>query len=160
MTAREIMVQPVLTVRSDACLADVAALMLDHRFGCVPVVDDAGRLCGVVTESDFSAKERGVPFSTLRLPQVFHQWLPPRGIERIYEAARTTLAGEVMSTDLVVATEQTPVDEVVRHMLYRDINHIPVLRDSVPVGIISRHDLLRMMVPDVKVDDRVGRPDV
>jgi CBS domain-containing protein len=116
-------------------------------------------LAQIVTESDFGAKERGVPFSTLRLPQLFNQWMPPREIERIYEAARTTTAGEIMSMDLVVASEETPVDEMVRHMIYRDINHVPVTRDGVPVGIISRHDLLQMMVPDVKLDDSAGRSD-
>ena len=153
------MVHPVLTVGRDTSLAEISRLMLDHGFGCVPVIDDEDRLCGIVTESDFGAKERGVPFSTLRLPQLFNQWMPPREIERIYEAARTTTAGEIMSINLVVASEETPVDEMVRHMIYRDINHVPVTRDGVPVGIISRDDLLRMIVPDVKLDDSAGRSD-
>lgn len=148
MKATEIMVQPVLTVGRGTSLAEIARLMLDHEFGCAPVVDEDGRLCGIVTESDFAAKERGVPFSTLRLPEVFNRWMPSREIERLYEAARTITAGEIMSTDLVVAAEDTPVDDVVRQMLDRDVNHVPVTRDGVPVGIISRHDLLRMMIHD------------
>ena len=120
--------------------------MLDHRFGCLPVVDDAGRLCGVVTESDFAAKKRGVPFSTLFLPQLFNDWMPPEGIERVYQAARTTRTDDIMSTDLATVSEDASVEEVIEQMLYRDINHVPVVRDGIPVGIVSRHDLLRMMV--------------
>ena len=141
MQAREIMVQPVVTVRRGTNLEEAARLLLDHRFGCLPVVDETGRLSGIVTESDFAAKERGVPFSTLLLPQVLNQWMPPRGVERIYEAARTTAVDEIMSTEPATAAEETPVEDVIRLMLRDDINHVPVIRDGTPVGIITRHDL-------------------
>ena len=146
MKAREIMVQPVVTVRRGTSLEEAARLLLDHRFGCLPVVDEAGRLSGIVTESDFAAKDGGVPFSTLLLPQVFNQWMPPQGVERIYEAARTTAVEEIMSAEPATAAEETPVEDVIRLMLRDDINHVPVIRDGTPVGMITRHDLLRMMV--------------
>lgn len=150
MKAREIMVQPVVTVRRETSLAEAARLLLDHRFGCLPVVDDAGRLCGIITEAEFAAKERGIPFSTLLLPQVFNEWMPPQGIERIYQAARTTAVGDIMSTEPVSVSEEASIEVVVKQMLYRDINHVPVIRDGIPVGIISRHDLLRIMIADTE----------
>lgn len=145
MKVREIMVQPVVAVRKSTSLAETARLMLDHRIGCVPVVDDAGGLCGIVTESDFAAKERGIPFSTLLLPQVFNQWMPPEGVERIYQAARTTTAGDIMNADPATVSEESTIDEVVRLMLEHDVNHLPVVLDGRPVGMVSRHDLLRLM---------------
>jgi CBS domain-containing protein len=39
-------------------------------------------------------------------------------------------------------------------MRYRDINHVPVIRDGIPVGIISRHDLLQMMVVEAERGQR------
>lgn len=146
MNADEIMVQPVVTVERSACLEDIAKVMLAHGFGSVPVVDDQGRLCGIVSESDFAARERGVPFSTLRLPQVFNQWMPPRQVERLYQAARTITAKEIMTTDVVTVSPETSIEDVIRRMLDHEINHVPVVRDGIPVGIISRHDLLRLMV--------------
>ena len=154
MKVREIMVQSVKTVRRDTSLAEAARLLLDHRYGCLPVVDDAGRLCGIVTESNFAARERGVPFSTLFLPQVFNEWMPPEGIERLYQAARTTRADDIMSTDPATVSEETSVEEVIEQMRYRDINHVPVIRDGIPVGIISRHDLLQMMVVEAERGQR------
>lgn len=146
MEAQEIMARPVVTVRRDTPLADAARLLLDNQFGCLPVVEDSGQLCGILTNSDFAAKERGVPFSTLLLPQVFNDWLPPAGVEQVYKAARATAVGEVMTENPVTVAEDAPVTEVIRRMLYRRVHHIPVVRDGMPVGIISRHDLLRMMV--------------
>ena len=50
-----------------------------------------------------------------------------------------------MITSVITAAEDTPVEEVVRQMLRCDIDHIPVVRDGVPIGIVARHDFLRMI---------------
>src|SRR5262245_59607545 len=129
MQVRDIMAQPVVTVRRDATLEQAARLMLDGRFSCLPVVDDRGRLCGIVSEADFMPKERGVPFSTLDLPQVFGQWVPLEGIERLYEAARRVPVGEIMSAEVVTLTESDPVEEAVRRMTLHEVRQLPVVRD-------------------------------
>ena len=48
-----IMVKDVWTVRADVIASIAAAMLLDHKFGCLPVVDDHGVLVGIVTEHDF-----------------------------------------------------------------------------------------------------------
>ena len=50
---REIMTTDVLSARPDMLLLDAARLMKDKKLGCLPVVDDRGRLVGIVTECDF-----------------------------------------------------------------------------------------------------------
>jgi CBS domain-containing protein len=146
MKAREIMTQAVATVRPETSLAEVAQIMLDRRIGCILVVDQPGKLCGIVTETDFAAKERGVPFSIHILPEVFSKLVPREVIERIREAARTTAAREIMITEVITATEETPVVEVAAMMNRHEIKHVPIIRDGSPVGIISRHDLMRMLI--------------
>ncbi|WP_027183785.1 CBS domain-containing protein [Desulfovibrio inopinatus] len=51
-TIAEIMQTNVKTVTSDEPLRTAAALMLEHKYGCMPVVDK-GKLTGIITESDF-----------------------------------------------------------------------------------------------------------
>jgi len=48
-----IMIRDVTTVPPEAGLAHAAKLMLERKFGCLPVCDAAGALLGIVTESDF-----------------------------------------------------------------------------------------------------------
>jgi CBS domain-containing protein len=48
-----VMSTSVKTIRPEAPARDAVALMLDHKFGCLPVVDDSERLVGVITETDF-----------------------------------------------------------------------------------------------------------
>jgi CBS domain-containing protein len=149
MKVQEIMVQPVVTVREGTSLEEVARLLLDRRIGGVPVVDGRGNLCGIVTESDFVAKDRGFPFSPFSLyrhPQVLGRWLPKEGVEQIYRAARTMTAEEVMTTNVVTVTEDDPVEEAMKRMLRHEVHRTPVVRGGVPVGMVTRHDLLQMML--------------
>ncbi|HMO57272.1 MAG TPA: CBS domain-containing protein [Roseiflexaceae bacterium] len=147
MNIAHIMVQPVRVTSRDTSLDTVARLMLAHRIGCLPIVDPANRLCGIITEADFQAKERGVPFSTFRAPRIFGQWMSHEGIEHIYQAACSRTAADIMSTPVVTLTPDDSVEYAVRLMLDHHISHLPVVREGVPIGIVSRHDLLRLMLP-------------
>jgi len=49
----EIMTRDVWTVRPEALASTAAQTLLDHKYGCLPVVDDAGKLVGIVTDRDF-----------------------------------------------------------------------------------------------------------
>jgi len=48
----EVMTSEVETIEPDRPAAEAAALLCEHRFGCLPVVED-GRLVGMLTEADF-----------------------------------------------------------------------------------------------------------
>lgn len=146
MFVRQIMLAPVITVDEDCSLEEAAKIMLDHNIGGLPVVDDNGDLCGIVTESDFVAKEKGIPFSIYRFPQMFGEWMPHERVERIYESARRRAVREIMSRDVITVTEVDTVETVLKKMLKASIHRLPVVRDRKPVGIVTRHELLRLML--------------
>ena len=52
VVVEEVMTHQPITVGPDATLRDAGRLMLAHRIGCLPVVDDSGRMVGLVTETD------------------------------------------------------------------------------------------------------------
>ncbi|HEX5516932.1 MAG TPA: CBS domain-containing protein, partial [Pseudolabrys sp.] len=52
MNAADIMVTNVITVRPDASVKDVAQILLARRISALPVVDDAGKLLGIISEAD------------------------------------------------------------------------------------------------------------
>lgn len=52
MLSKEFMKQPVLTCRSDDTLNHAAQIMWDHDCGAIPVVDQDGRLVGILTDRD------------------------------------------------------------------------------------------------------------
>jgi CBS domain-containing protein len=146
MEARELMMQPVATVRPSATLAEVIRVMLDRRIGCVPVVDERGKLCGIVTESNFADKVRCVLVSTAVVPHLFDAAMPRGAAARVREAARTTLVKEVMTAPVVTVEEGTHAEAVACLLDRHGFDHVVVVRDGTPVGIVSRHDFLRLMI--------------
>jgi CBS domain-containing protein len=140
------MVTPVIVVAEATTLEEIAKILLGNRIGGVPVVDPAGKLCGIVTESDFAAKECGIPFSLVRAPQLFGAWLGPSGVEHVYRECKSLTARHIMESRVVTVSEDDPIDRVVQLLMRHDINRVPVVRDGRPVGIVARHDLLKLML--------------
>lgn len=145
MKISEIMRKPAIVIQENTSLEEAARIMLEHGFRGLPVVDQQGKISGFVSVSDYLAKEKYLPFSTFHCPQLFGKWVPEEGIEQIYQESRATPVKAIMSTNVAYLTEDDPVEKAVKLMLECDLNRLPVLRDGVPVGIVARYDLLRMM---------------
>ncbi len=148
MKVHQIMSYPVVTVGQHTPLREVARIMLAEHIGAVPVVDDGGRLCGIVTESDYVGRERHLSISAERLAEAFGEPIDGHGIEAASRGASSLPAAEVMSSPVVTTTADATIGAVVRLMLERKGRHIPVERDGLPVGMVTRRDLLRIMVDD------------
>lgn len=147
--AKTIMSRPCHTVTEATSLQQVARLMLDKAIGAVVVVDAGGYVQAIVSDSDFCAKEISIPFSTFRAPQILGQWIGKEGVERVYQEAARRTAREVMSKPVFVVEEDDAVEKVLELMLRRGIKHVPVVRERRPVGMIARHDLLKLMFDEL-----------
>lgn len=146
MRVRDIMTQPVITVNEDTTLEEIAQIMLQHRIACVPVLNDNSKLVGTVTESIFTAKEKWLPFAGMSLTELFGTLLGKEQVDSVYEGARKIKAREIMNTAVLTVSEEDLVREVLEKMLRHSVGHILVVRDGLLVGIVARHDLLKMML--------------
>lgn len=146
MKVAELMVTPVITVPEDCTLREAAEIMVKRNIGCLPVVDQQGEIAGIVTESDFSAREKSIPFSLSRFPQVLGEWLPKEGVERIYARARTMPVAEIMQGPVVTITADDTLEHALEKMLAKHVHRLPVVQGKTPVGMVSRRDLLQLML--------------
>ena len=132
LRAADLQVQAVVTVRRDTPLAELAALMARHRISGVPVVDDAGRLEGIVSEHDFVTHAR---------PEDDHlviDILPPGG-----EAGHAHVAADIMTREVATVGEDTPLPVIAARFAERPVNRLPVTdADGRLAGIVSRWDLV------------------
>jgi nucleotide-binding universal stress UspA family protein/predicted transcriptional regulator len=149
--AREIMVQPVVVAQEDTPLADVVEVMLEQRIGSVPVVDQQGKLTGIITKSDFVGDGRCIPLAAYQVPQLFREQLSEEAVQRIYQTGREMTAKEIMTHPVIAVAEDDPVGKVVQILLRHGIGQVPVVRDGVPVGIIARRDLLKLLLPPEEI---------
>jgi CBS-domain-containing membrane protein len=91
------------------------------------MLDSRARLAGIITRSDFTSRERGIPFNRLRFSQVLGEWISPSDVADL-GASRTREAREVMSPSVATVTEHGTLHRVLSVMLQGDIDHIPIVR--------------------------------
>ena len=141
--AREIMTTPVITVSPDTLFGNIVAIMLQHRISGLPVVDESGRLVGIVTEADLLLKEEEPRAQPALIPWHGSSLRLERSHDRHRKAEGTT-AGVLMTENVVSATEDATAHHLAHLMLARDVNRIPIVRDGRVVGIVTRADVLKV----------------
>jgi len=135
MRAKDIMSSPVHTVSQTASVEAAAALMTAKSVTALPVVDDDGRLVGMVSESDLLWH---------RVPSDPTSQLRPR--PDTDPADRPGMVMEVMATYPLATMPNMDVADVAEAMLEHDVRSLPVVDDGALVGVVSRRDILRTMV--------------
>jgi CBS domain-containing protein len=141
--ARDIMVTDVITVKPETSVQDLARLLNEKRISGVPVVDDEGRVIGIVTESDLVLRVAGphIPPHIELLGGIIYLENPHEMQEKLRKAMALT-AGEVMTRDVVTVDQDRPVREIADLMVKRRVNRLPVVGDGRLVGIITRHEVI------------------
>jgi acetoin utilization protein AcuB len=119
-----------VTVRTDTSLKEVLALLRSSPFHHLPVVDEDGKLVGIVTERSLLLSS---PTSATTL-SVF---------EVDYILSHTEV-GQVMSSPVVTVKPGLPLEEAAQVMIDHRIGCLPVVEDEKLVGIISDTDIFRV----------------
>jgi CBS-domain-containing membrane protein len=138
MKAADIMTRDVVTARPETSVPEIARMLLCRKISAVPVVDDAQRVLGIVSEGDLLGRP---PAGSAR-----GSWLrffdeKAVLLEEI-ATARHLKAREVMTKPVVTVVENTPLDVLASMMRRRRLKRVPVVRDGKLIGIVSRTDIL------------------
>ena len=144
MTAR-----PVVTAETTG-FKELARLLAQHRISALPVVDDAGRLVGVVSEADLLLKE------TFGLGDNHHLVESSRA-RREHAKAGALLARDLMTSPAVTIRPGAPIVEAARVMHDKAVKRLPVVdEDGRVVGIVTRSDLLQVFLrPDAQIREDI-----
>jgi CBS domain-containing protein len=142
MNVADIMTREVVTLSPDASAATAARLLLEHGISAAPVVDDAGRLVGILSEGDLLARpSKDSPRG---------RWLRFFEEEAVcleeLATARKLKVKDLMTPHVAAVTDRTPIDVVASLMHRRKLKRVPVLHDRKLVGIVSRVDLLAALI--------------
>ena len=157
MKVSDVMTPKVISVVPSDRIADAIRLMLDNRISGLPVIDAAGRLVGMVTEGDLLRRaETGTTRHRARWLQFL---LSPGRLADEYVHTHGRRVDEVMTCDVVTATEATSLDTVVQLMERHGIKRLPVVRDGKVIGIVSRANLLHALVAIGNAPERNGALD-
>jgi CBS domain-containing protein len=156
-TVRDVMTTRVVAVRKDASFKDMAAMLRSSRISAFPVVDEARRVIGVVSEADLLVKEAVQADGTSLMAALRHF--------REDDKAAGITAGDLMTSPAVTIGADATVEEAARRMYDRKVKRLPVVtKAGLLVGIISRVDVLAIFDrPDGEIRLEVVRqvlPDI
>ncbi len=143
MQAQEIMTKDVATVRPETKLADAIGIMLDRHVSGLPVTDADGRLLGVLTEGDLLRRTETGTEPTR--PRWLDFLMGPGRLAADYVRTHSRQVGDLMTGDVVTVAPDASLAEVVGLMESRHIKRVPVVRDGLLLGLVSRADLLRVL---------------
>jgi CBS domain-containing protein len=144
MQARDVMVSPVITAKKSTTVREIAKILLEKRISAVPVVDNVGKLVGIVTESDLMHRaEAGTehPYSWW-----VHFLAGDATIAADYVKSHSTQIEDVMTSDVVTADPETPLHEIATLLEEHQIRRVPIVNeDGNLVGIVSRANLIQVV---------------
>jgi predicted transcriptional regulator len=125
-TAADLMSPSPTSVRKDATLSEVLAMMMAKGFQAAPVIDETGKPVGVLSRSDI----------------LIHQGeSAPDPVEKA-----STKVGDLMTPAVFSVTTDTPAHKVVEELVQLKVHQLYVTdANHVVVGVITAHDVLRQL---------------
>jgi len=140
-----------VTVGPDATLLDALVLMRSQKVSGLPVVDEVGKLVGVLSQRDVARTLKsagGIPevtglFDLLMFGLSEDTGVSVQVLRRILEE---TNVRDAMSSPPISLASDASLELAAEVMRENDINRIPVMRGDRLVGIITRNDLVRALV--------------
>jgi CBS domain-containing protein len=145
---KDVMTTRVAAVRKNAPFKDIAASLGRYRVSAFPVLDDDGKVIGVVSEADLLCKEA-------LIAAVGGQGARPGPYHDDFARAAAVTAADLMTTPPVTITPGEPVTGAARLMYNAGVKRLPVVSENGHlVGIISRADVLSVYG---RPDDEIGR---
>ena len=146
-TVADVMSHNPIVVRPETPLNEAIQILAEKRVSGLPVVNDAGELVGIVSETDLMWQETGVtpPAYIMFLDSVIFL-KNPASYERDLHKALGQTVGEVMSRDPVTVSPDKLLKDAAQLMHDRSVHRLPVVDVNVQViGILTRGDIVRAM---------------
>jgi len=121
-----------ITVRDDAAIDEALKLMRDKKIRRLPVVNEKGKLMGIVAEKDILYASPS-PATSLSIHEIH------------YLVSRIKVS-EIMTKNVITVTDDTPLEEAARVMADNQIGALPVVHNGNLRGIITETDLFKIFL--------------
>lgn len=147
MTAQDVMSRNPVTINAEAEITEAAKLLLEKGFNGLPVVNDSGKVVGILCQSDLIVQQK-----KLRLPSIFtlldgiFPLTSSTEIEREMQKITATRVSQAMTGNPVSVTPDTPLEEIATLMAEKKLYTLPVLDQGVLVGVVGKEDILRALL--------------
>ncbi|MCB2149523.1 MAG: CBS domain-containing protein [Deltaproteobacteria bacterium] len=148
MQVKEIMTKNPVTVTLDTEIVKAAEILLDRRINGMPVVDDTGKLVGILCQSDIIAQQKKLPVPSLfSFLDGYISLSSMKGFEKAVRKIAATTVSDAMTPNPVTVGPDSSIETVAALMVDHNLHTLPVLEKGMLVGVVGKEDILRTLMP-------------
>lgn len=143
MPVSDIMTKNVVTVSPAMEIRRLAELLVEKNISGAPVVDESGRLLGVVKEEGVVFQDKRVHLPTfINLSLGFLTLGAGRYNDEMEKIAASKVAG-IMEKDIITVAPETEIEDVATLMIEKGEYYFPVVDNAKLVGVVTKKDIVR-----------------
>jgi CBS domain-containing protein len=147
LKVKDIMTKDIITVTPDTEVVKAAKILLEKRINGLPVVDDSGKLVGILCQSDLIAQQKSIPIPSLfTLLDGFMPLTIMKRIDKEVEKIAAIMVEQAMTPKPVTVDPDADIEDVARLMVDKNYHTIPVLDGGKVVGIVGKEDILKTLL--------------
>lgn len=147
MKVKEIMTKKLIALHPEDGLEKATKLFEEHNFDGFPVINEDGKLLGIVTAYDMVSQSYATHLPTLLniLEDVYNKKADEKIFQEQFDKVRTVKIRDMMNVDPLVVGPEVSVEELAKEFIqHHRVNPIPVIDDEKKLlGVVSRFDILR-----------------
>lgn len=148
ITVKDIMKKDVITVSHETEIVHAAKILLENHINGVPVVDDKGKLAGILCQSDIIAQQKKLPIPSLfSFLDGFISLSSMKNLEKEVQKIAATKVSQAMTLNPVTVKPDTLMEVVAALMVDNNFHTLPVVDEGKLVGIVGKEDVLRTLIP-------------
>ena len=148
MLVKEIMTENPITVTGSMEIIKAAKILLDRRINGVPVVDDAGKLVGILCQSDIIVQQKKLPVpSFFSFLDGYISLSSMKGLEKEVKKIAAITVSDAMTPNPVTVEPDSNIETVAALMVDHNLNTLPVVEKGLLVGVVGKVDILRTLIP-------------
>lgn len=147
MYIKDIMTSEIVTVREDDTVEKCANLLITHNLSGLPVLDQSGKVKGIVTEGDLIRRASRVkgPAALEVLGGIFYLESPKKFMDDLKKTMGNS-AKDIMTKNLITVDPDKPIEEAATLLVQNKIKRLPVIdKEGNLIGIVSRKDIMNYL---------------
>ena len=143
LKAKDIMTKSIMSVSPSTTIEELARLLIEHSISGVPVVDDEGRIQGIITQNDLISKN-----SRLHIPTIVRLFdayitLGTSKLENDIKKMTAATVGDICTKEVITIDEDASVEQIATVMTEKKIHLLPVVTEGKLIGIIGKKDIIK-----------------
>lgn len=143
MKITDIMTKKLITVTPETDIHELAKLLVQNNISGAPVIDEDGKLLGIVREESVIFQDKKVHLPTFINLSLGFLTLGTQRYEEEIKKISASKVSEIMEKNIVTISPEMEIEDAATLMLEKEIYYLPVVKNNKLEGVLTKKDIVR-----------------